>query len=150
RVLTTANLGAYLSTFASCTPSLLYATGLAGQYTTPAIYCEVTASFTNTAPVDSYRCAGRPEAAFVVERLVSQPAAELGIAQDEIRRRNFIRQFPYQTPVALVYDTGDYDASLDAAMRAADVAGFPARKAAAAQRGKLRGIGYASYIEACG
>ena len=150
RVHTTANMGAYLSTFGSCIPTILYATLLAGQYTTPAIYCEVTATFTNTAPVDAYRGAGRPEATFVVERLVYQAAAEMGIAQDEIRRRNFIRQFPYQTPVALLYDTGDYEASLEGAMKAADVAGFPARKAAAAKQGKLRGIGYASYIEACG
>ena len=150
RVQTTANMGAYLSTFASCIPTILYATLLAGQYTTPAIYCEVTATFTNTAPVDAYRGAGRPEATFVVERLVHQAAVELGIPQDEIRRRNFIRTFPYQTPVALLYDTGGYEASLDQAMTAADVAGFAARKAAAAKRGKLRGIGYSSYIEACG
>jgi carbon-monoxide dehydrogenase large subunit len=150
RVITNANLGAYLSTFASCIPTILYATLLAGQYTTPAIYCEVTAVFTNTTPVDAYRGAGRPEATYVVERLVHQAAAELGIAQDDLRRRNFIRTFPYQTPVALLYDTGDYDASLDAAMKAADVAGFAKRKADAATRGKLRGIGYASYIEACG
>jgi carbon-monoxide dehydrogenase large subunit len=150
RVITTANMGAYLSTFASAIPTILYATLLAGQYTTPAIYCEVTASFTNTAPVDAYRGAGRPEATFVVERLVHQAATEMGIAQDEIRRRNFIRTFPYQTPVALLYDTGDYEASLAGAMKAADVAGFASRKAAAAKHGKLRGIGYASYIEACG
>src|SRR4051812_16316032 len=150
RVHTTANMGAYLSTFATCIPTILYATLLAGQYTTPAIYCEVTASFTNTAPVDAYRGAGRPEATFVVERLVHQAAVEMGIAQDEIRRRNFIRTFPYQTPVALLYDTGDYEASLDGAIRAADVANFAARKAESAKRGKLRGLGYASYIEACG
>jgi carbon-monoxide dehydrogenase large subunit len=150
RVLTNANLGAYLSTFASCIPTILYATLLAGQYTTPAIYCEVTAVFTNTTPVDAYRGAGRPEAAFVVERLVHQAAAEMGIAQEEIRRRNFIRQFPHQTPVALLYDTGDYEASLASAMKAADVAGFATRKAESAKRGKLRGIGYSSYIEACG
>ena len=150
RVHTTANMGAYLSTFASCIPTILYATLLAGQYTTPAIYCEVVASFTNTAPVDAYRGAGRPEATFVVERLVHQAAAEMGIAQDEIRRRNFIRNFPYQTPVALLYDTGNYDASLDGATKAADVAGFAQRKSESATRGKLRGIGYASYIEACG
>ena len=150
RVQTTANMGAYLSTFASCIPTILYATLLAGQYTTPVIHCEVTAAFTNTAPVDAYRGAGRPEATFVVERLVHQAAVDTGIAQDEIRRRNFIRAFPYQTPVALMYDTGNYDATLEEAMNLADVAGFPARKAEAAQRGKLRGIGYAAYIEACG
>jgi carbon-monoxide dehydrogenase large subunit len=150
RVQTTAAMGAYLSTFASCIPTILYATLLAGQYTTPAIYCEVTAVFTNTAPVDAYRGAGRPEATYVVERLVHAAAAEMGIAQDEIRRRNFIRSFPYQTPVALLYDTGGYDACLDGAMHTADVKGFAARKAEAVKRGKLRGLGYASYIEACG
>src|SRR5439155_6361601 len=150
RVHTTANMGAYLSTFASCIPTILYATLLAGQYTTPAIYAEVTAAFTNTAPVDAYRGAGRPEATYVVERLAHQVGVDLGIAQDEVRRRNFIRTFPYQTPVALVYDTGNYDATLDEANKMADVAGFPARKAEAAKRGKLRGIGYAAYIEACG
>ena len=150
RVHTTANMGAYLSTFASCIPTILYATLLAGQYTTPAIFCEVTAVFTNTAPVDAYRGAGRPEATYVVERIVHQAAAELGVPQDDLRRRNFIRSFPYQTPVALLYDTGGYDACLDEANRIADVKGYAARKAESAKRGKLRGIGYASYIEACG
>src|SRR5215470_3605334 len=150
RVHTTAAMGAYLSTFASAIPTILYATLLAGQYTTPVIYCEVTAAFTNTAPVDAYRGAGRPEATFVVERLVHAAGVDLGIPQDDIRRRNFIRKFPYQTPVALLYDTGGYDACLDEAMRLADAKGFPARKAEAAKRGKMRGLGYASYIEACG
>ncbi len=150
RVQTTASMGAYLSTFASCIPTILYATLLAGQYATPAIFCEVTAAFTNTAPVDAYRGAGRPEATYVVERIVHQAAVETGVAQDEIRRRNFIRTFPYQTPVALNYDIGDYDACLDEAMKMADVKGFGARRAASSARGKLRGLGYASYIEACG
>jgi aerobic carbon-monoxide dehydrogenase large subunit len=150
RVQTTANMGAYLSTFASCIPTILYATLLAGQYTTPAIWCEVTAAFTNTAPVDAYRGAGRPEAAYVVERIVHQAAVEMGIPQDELRRRNFIREFPYQTPVALNYDIGNYDQTLDAAMKMADVAGFGARRDESQKRGKLRGLGYAAYIEACG
>jgi carbon-monoxide dehydrogenase large subunit len=150
RVNTTAAMGAYLSTFASCIPTILYATLLAGQYTTPAIHCEVTAVFTNTAPVDAYRGAGRPEATYVIERIVHQAGVELGLPQDEIRRRNFIRTFPYQTPVALLYDIGGYDACLDEAMKMADVRGFATRKAEAAKRGKLRGLGYASYIEACG
>ena len=150
RVMTTANVGAYLSTFASCVPTILYATLLAGQYTTPLIYCEVTAVFTNTAPVDAYRGAGRPEATYVVERLVETAAREMNLEPAEIRRRNFIRQFPYQTPVALQYDTGNYEATLAEAIQAADVAGFPGRKAEAAKRGKLRGLGYACYIEACG
>ncbi|MEO6565601.1 MAG: xanthine dehydrogenase family protein molybdopterin-binding subunit, partial [Casimicrobiaceae bacterium] len=150
RVVTTANMGAYLSTFASCIPTILYATLLAGQYTTPAIYVEVTASFTNTAPVDAYRGAGRPEATFVVERMVHQAAVDMKLPQDEIRRRNFIRTFPYATPVALTYDIGNYDATLDGANELADVQGFAARKADSTRRGKLRGLGYASYIEACG
>jgi aerobic carbon-monoxide dehydrogenase large subunit len=150
RVKTTANLGAYLSTFASCVPTILYATLLAGQYTTPLIHCEVTSVFTNTAPVDAYRGAGRPEATYVVERLVETAAREMKIDPAEIRRRNFIRSFPYQTPVALLYDIGNYDATLDAAIKLADVAGYAGRKAESARRGKLRGIGYAAYIEACG
>jgi carbon-monoxide dehydrogenase large subunit len=150
RVKTAAAMGAYLSTFASSVPTILYATLLAGPYTTPAIHCEVTAVFTNTAPVDAYRGAGRPEAAYVVERLVATAAREMNIAQDEIRRRNFIRTFPYATPVALTYDTGDFDATLDGAMKLADVAGFEARRNEAERRGKLRGLGFSSYIEACG
>jgi carbon-monoxide dehydrogenase large subunit len=150
RVRTTANLGAYLSTFASCIPTILYATLLAGQYTTPVIYCEVTAVFTNTTPVDAYRGAGRPEATYVVERLVETAAREMKIDPAEIRRRNFIRQFPYQTPVALQYDTGNYEATLDAAMKMADVKNFANRREESLKRGKYRGLGYACYIEACG
>jgi aerobic carbon-monoxide dehydrogenase large subunit len=150
RVHTTANLGAYLSTFATCIPTILYATLLAGQYTTPAIYCEVMAVFTNTAPVDAYRGAGRPEATYVVERLVETAARDMKLDPAEIRRRNFIKTFPYQTPVALLYDTGNYEATLGAAIKMADVAGFPKRKEEAAKRGKLRGLGYTCYIEACG
>ena len=150
RVATTANLGAYLSTFATCIPTILYATLLAGQYTTPVIFCEVTSVFTNTAPVDAYRGAGRPEATYVVERLVETAAREMKIDAAEIRRRNFIRNFPYQTPVALMYDTGNYEATLGEVITLADVAGYASRKADSKKRGKLRGIGYACYIEACG
>jgi aerobic carbon-monoxide dehydrogenase large subunit len=150
RVKTTANLGAYLSTFASCIPTILYATLLAGQYKTPHIHCEVTAVFTNTTPVDAYRGAGRPEATYVVERLVETAARELKIDPAEIRRRNFVKEFPYQTPVALEYDTGNYGATLEAAQQLADVKGYASRKEESAKKGKLRGIGYAAYIEACG
>ena len=150
RVHTDANLGAYLSTFSTCVPTILYATLLAGQYTTPLVYAEVDAWFTNTAPVDAYRGAGRPEATYLLERIVSRAAFELGLSQDEIRRRNFITQFPYQTPVALQYDIGDYVACMDASQKLADVAGFKARQEASKAQGKLRGIGYSSYIEACG
>jgi len=150
RVHTTANLGAYLSTFASCVPTILYATLLAGQYTTPKIYAEVTGVFTNTAPVDAYRGAGRPEATYVVERLVETAAHELGIDPAEIRRRNFIKTFPYATPVGLTYDTGDYDATLTQVQKIADVAGYASRKAVSESKGLKRGIGYSTYIEACG
>jgi len=150
RVDTTANLGAYLSTFASSVPTILYATLLAGQYTTPHIYCHVTGVFTNTAPVDAYRGAGRPEATYVVERLVETAAHELGIDPAEIRRRNFIHTFPYATPVGLTYDVGDYDATLNQVLELADVAGYATRKAASEAKGLKRGIGYSTYIEACG
>jgi len=152
KVHTTANMGAYLSTFASSIPTYLYATLLAGQYRTPAIYCEVDALYTNTAPVDAYRGAGRPEATYVVETLVEEAARETGRDPAELRRLNFIQpeEFPYQTPVALTYDTGNYEAHLDAALELADYKGFAQRKAEAQARGKLRGIGFSCYIEACG
>jgi len=150
RVHTTANLGAYLSTFASSVPTILYATLLAGQYTTPKIYAEVTGVFTNTAPVDAYRGAGRPEATYVVERLVETAAHELKIDPADLRRRNFITTFPYATPVGLTYDVGDYDATLREVIELADVAGFEARRAASAAKGLKRGMGYSTYIEACG
>ena len=150
RVHTDANMGAYLSTFASAVPTILYATLLAGQYTCPQIYVEVDAWFTNTAPVDAYRGAGRPEATYLLERLVSRCAWDLGIGQDEIRKRNFISSWPYQTPVALQYDVGDYLQCMTKAQALGDVAGFAARKAASEAKGLKRGIGYSSYIEACG
>jgi carbon-monoxide dehydrogenase large subunit len=150
KVDTTANLGAYLSTFSSAVPTILYATLLAGQYTTPKIHCQVKAVFTNTAPVDAYRGAGRPEATYVVERIVETAATELGIDPAEIRRKNFIREFPYASPVGLTYDTGDYEATLSKAIELADVKGFAARKQASEAKGLKRGIGYSCYIEACG
>ncbi len=152
RVKTTANLGAYLSTFGSSVPTYLYGTLLAGQYSTPNIYVEVEGVYTNTCPVDAYRGAGRPEATYVVERIVETAARELGRDPTELRRLNMIKpdQFPYETPVALVYDTGDYEASLDCALEHIDYEGFTARREASESRGKRRGIGFACYIEACG
>jgi aerobic carbon-monoxide dehydrogenase large subunit len=152
KVSTVANMGAYLSTFATCVPTYLYGTLLAGTYTTPAIYVETKAVFTHTVPVDAYRGAGRPEATFLVERIVDLAADELGLDPAELRRRNFIAAdaFPYQTPVALQYDSGDYQTTLQMAQEAAGYAGFEARRQEAARRGKLRGIGIATYIEACG
>jgi len=152
KVETTANMGAYLSSFSTAVPTYLYATLLAGQYTTPAIYANVKAVFTNTAPVDAYRGAGRPEATYVVERLVETAAREMKIEPVELRRRNFVPPdaFPYQTPVALQYDSGQYELALDEALKLIDYKGFPARRKESEARGKLRGIGLSSYIEACG
>jgi aerobic carbon-monoxide dehydrogenase large subunit len=151
-VKTLCNMGAYLSTFAPAVPTYLYATLLAGVYKTPAIYAEVKAVFTNTVPVDAYRGAGRPEAAFLLERLVDTICHDTGHDRVEIRRMNFIPTdaFPYQTPVALQYDSGDYFTTLATATKLADWNGFPARRAAAAAKGKLRGIGMSTYLEACG
>ena len=150
KVHTHANLGAYLSTFATAVPTILYATLLAGQYKTPQIHVQVDAWFTNTAPVDAYRGAGRPEASYLLERIISRAAQEMGMTQAQIRKINYIDQFPYQTPVALQYDTGDFHACLNQAEVRADVAGFKARQDASKAKGLLRGLGYSSYIEACG
>ena len=152
KVSTIANMGAYLSTFATSIPTYLYGTLLAGTYTTPAIYVETKAVFTHTVPVDAYRGAGRPEATFLLERIVDLAADEIGMDPVELRRRNFIPNdaYPYQTPVALQYDSGDYGATLELALKAADYQGFEARRREAMTRGKLRGIGVATYIEACG
>ncbi|MCW7543470.1 xanthine dehydrogenase family protein molybdopterin-binding subunit [Aurantimonas litoralis] len=150
KVDTVANLGAYMSLFSSATPTYLYATLLSGQYDIPAIHANVRAVYTNTVPVDAYRGAGRPEATYVIERTMETAARELGVSPAELRRKNFIRSFPHQTPVIMAYDAGDFDATLDAGMQAADVAGFEARRAEAQSRGKLRGLGMSCYIEACG
>ena len=150
KVDTIANLGAYMSLFSSCVPTYLYATLLSGQYNIPAIHANVRTVYTNTAPVDAYRGAGRPEATYLLERTMEIAARELKVSPAELRRKNFIREFPHQTPVIMCYDAGDYDASLNAAMKAADWDGFPARREEARRRGKLRGIGMSNYIEACG
>lgn len=150
KVHTLANMGAYLSTFAPAVPTYLYVTLLAGCYKTPAVYANVKAVFTNTVPVDAYRGAGRPEAAFLLERLADLAARELGVDRVEIRRKNFIDKFPYQTPVALQYDSGDYKATLDAALDRSRWSKFEERRAEARKRGKLRGIGLSTYVEACG
>ncbi|BCG72918.1 carbon monoxide dehydrogenase [Mesorhizobium sp. 113-1-2] len=150
KVDTIANLGAYMSLFSSCVPTYLYATLLSGQYDIAAIHANVRTVYTNTAPVDAYRGAGRPEATYLLERTMEAAARELGVSPAELRRKNFITSFPHQTPVIMNYDAGDYGASLDAAMNASDYAGFAKRKAAAAKKGLLRGIGMSCYIEACG
>ena len=152
RCSTLANMGAYLSTFAPCVPTWLHGTLLAGNYTTPLVFTNVKAVFTNTVPVDAYRGAGRPEATYQLERTIDKAAREMGIDPVELRRRNFIQpdQYPYATPVAVEYDSGNYGAVMDKALELADRAGFEARKAESAARGKLRGMGICSYIEACG
>ena len=150
RVKTHANFGAYMSLFSSAVPTYLYATLLSGQYVIPAIYAEVIGVYTNTTPVDAYRGAGRPEASYLLERMMETAARQLKVDPTELRKKNFINAFPYQTPVIMAYDIGDFHASIDAAMKAIDYAGFPARKAKAKADGKLRGIGVSCYIEACG
>ena len=150
KVDTIANLGAYMSLFSSVTPTYLHGLLWSGQYEIPNIYGTVKAVYTNTVPVDAYRGAGRPEACYMVERIMEVAARKLGVDPAELRNKNFIRQFPYQTPVILTYDSGDFEGNLRKAQAAADVAGFAARKAASAAKGKLRGIGYSCYIEACG
>jgi carbon-monoxide dehydrogenase large subunit len=150
RAHTIANLGAYPSTFWSCVPTYLYAILLSGQYNIPNIYAEVDAVYTNTVSVDAVRGAGRPEATFLVERIVEIAARETGRDPVEFRRANFITSFPHQTPVILCYDAGDYGAALDKALALADYNGVGARKAASAAKGKLRGVGFSAYIEACG
>jgi carbon-monoxide dehydrogenase large subunit len=150
KVSTKANFGAYMSLFSSAVPTYLYATLLSGTYNIPNIYCEVLAMYSNTVPVDAYRGAGRPEASYVVERMIETAAREMGKDPAELRRQNFVREFPHQTPVIMNYDSGDFEGNLNQAMEAADWAGFAARKAESAARGKMRGIGMSCYIEACG
>lgn len=150
RTETLANMGAYLSTFAPSVPTYLHGTLMAGNYATPLIYVNVKAVFTNTVPVDAYRGAGRPEATFQLERVIDKAAREMGIDPIEIRRRNFITEFPYATPVAVEYDTGDYHAVMDKAVALADYSSFDSRAAASKAKGLWRGIGVNTYIEACG
>ncbi|MCB1364888.1 MAG: xanthine dehydrogenase family protein molybdopterin-binding subunit [Rhodobacteraceae bacterium] len=150
RTETLANMGAYLSTFAPSVPTYLHGTLMAGCYKTPNIYVNVKAVFTNTVPVDAYRGAGRPEASYQLERVIDKAARELGVDPIALRRQNFITEFPYATPVAVEYDTGDYNATMDTLEKIADFGGFAARRAASEKAGKLRGLGINCYIEACG
>ncbi|NRB02433.1 MAG: xanthine dehydrogenase family protein molybdopterin-binding subunit [Rhodobacteraceae bacterium] len=150
RTETYANMGAYLSTFAPSVPTWLHGTLMAGNYKTPLIYVNVKAVFTNTVPVDAYRGAGRPEATYQLERVVDKAARELGVDPVALRRQNFVTEFPYETPVAVAYDTGDYHATMDQLESMIDREGFAARRAASEANGKLRGLGVNCYIEACG
>jgi aerobic carbon-monoxide dehydrogenase large subunit len=156
RVRTAANLGAYLSTFSTAVPTYLHGTLLQGLYTTPAIHVEVTGTFTHTNAVDAYRGAGRPEATYLLERLVETGAKELGIDPAELRFKNFIPPFDgvnqpgYQTQVALQYDSGNYHAVLERALEMVDYQNFRKEQAEARKKGKYLGIGFSTYIEACG
>ena len=152
RVDTLANLGAYLSAFSMVTPTYLHGTLLSGCYNIPAIYTNVKGVCTTTVNVDAYRGAGRPEATYLLERTMDYAARQVGMDPAEFRRINFIPKdaFPYQTAVALQYDVGDYEAPLDRALEMINYKGFEKRRSEAAQRGKYRGIGLSSYIEACG
>ena len=147
-----ANMGAYLSNFAPEIPTVSGAVMHSGVYVIPAIHVGVKGVFTNTVPVDAYRGAGRPEAAYAVERLIDYAARRLRVAPQELRRRNFIKPeaMPYSTPLGLNYDSGEFARNMDQALAAADLAGFPARRAAAQSRGHYRGLGYAVYVEQSG
>jgi carbon-monoxide dehydrogenase large subunit len=148
----TANMGAYLSNFAPEIPTFSGAVMHSGVYAIPAIHVAVKGVFTNTVPVDAYRGAGRPEAAYALERLIDVAARRLGVAPDELRRRNFIQPaaMPHTTPLGLVYDSGDFARNMQDALAAADAAGFAARRAESRARGRYRGLGHAVYIEQSG
>ena len=152
RTSTRANVGAYLSNFSTATPTFLHGTMLAGNYAVPNAYVNLKTVFTNTAPVDAYRGAGRPEMTYSVERVVDKCARELGIDPIELRRKNFIKpeQFPFTTASGLEYDSGNYHALMEKLEEISDLQGFAARKADSASRGKLRGLGISSYVESCG
>ncbi|MBM3220855.1 MAG: xanthine dehydrogenase family protein molybdopterin-binding subunit [Candidatus Rokubacteria bacterium] len=151
RVKTTANLGAYLSTFAPAVPTFLYGTLLNGVYAIGAIHVDVTGVFTNTTAVDAYRGAGRPEACYVLERMVDAGAAALKMDPAELRRKNFIPKFSgaFNTLVAVTYDSGDYAGALDKLMQVFDYKKFRAEQAEARTQGRLLGVGFSTYIEAC-
>ena len=150
RTSTLANMGAYLSTFAPSIPTWLHGTLMAGNYKTPLVYVNVRAVFTNTVPVDAYRGAGRPEATYQLERVIDKAARELGVDPIALRRQNFVTEFPYQTPVAVEYDSGDFHRLMDKLEASADFGGFATRRAESEKKGLLRGLGINCFIEACG
>ena len=152
RTETMANVGAYLSNFSTATPTFLHGTLMAGNYTVPHVYANVKAVFTNTAPVDAYRGAGRPEASYSLERVIDKAAREIGMDPIALRRKNFIKpdQYPFATAAGLEYDSGNYDALMDKMEEVADFAGFDARLAESKAKGLWRGRGVNAYVEACG
>lgn len=151
KVETVANMGAYLSGAGPFVATSGGSRMLTGLYAIPAAHVHVRGVYTNTQPVDAYRGAGRPEAAYTIERLVDAAARQLGLAPDEIRRRNFIRadQMPFRTALGQTFDSGEFERNMDDALALADIAGFEERRSAARRRGRLRGIGLSTYIEAC-
>ncbi len=156
RTKTYASMGAYLSNFSTCVPTYLHATLMQGLYKTPAVHVDVTAVVTHTVPVDAYRGAGRPEATYSIERLVETAAREIGMDPAEFRRKNFIPPFDgvdepgFQTNVALQYDSGNYEGVLDKALEVADYESLKKERDKAKADGRLMGIGFSTYIEACG
>ncbi len=152
RTETLANVGAYLSNFSTATPTFLHGTLMAGNYTVPNVYVNLKAVFTNTAPVDAYRGAGRPEATYSIERVIDMAARELNIDPVEIRRKNFIKpdQFPFGTAAGLEYDSGNYDALMDKMEAIVDRKAFEERRKQSEANGKMRGLGINAYVEACG
>ena len=152
RVMTRANMGAYLSNFAPKIPTASGGVMLSGVYAVPAIHVAVKGVFTHTVPVDAYRGAGRPEAAYAIERLIDFAARRLGVTPQELRRRNFVKPeaMPYTTPLGLVYDSGEFARNMDDALAAIDAGGFAARREAARARGRWCGPGQAVYIEQSG
>jgi carbon-monoxide dehydrogenase large subunit len=152
RMRTVANVGAYLQAFAPGIPTILHAFIIPGPYRIPAFDIEVRGAYTNTTPVDAYRGAGRPEAAFAMERIIDRLADEIGMDPAEVRRKNFIPPdaFPFNTISGITYDSGDYAPALDRALAMADYKGFEKRRAEAKARGNYRGIGLSSYVEICG
>ena len=150
KVETIANLGAYASLFATVTPTYLYAPLILGLYNIPVAFCNVKAVYTNTAPVDAYRGAGRPEATYMIERLIEKTAMEMGIDKAEFRSKNFINKFPHQQCLVHNIDSGDYSAHLNKALELGDYKNFENRRTESEKKGKLRGIGFSTYLEACG
>jgi carbon-monoxide dehydrogenase large subunit len=153
RVHTYANLGAYLSTIAPGIPTTLYGRMLSGVYKIPAIFCEVHGVYTNTAMVDAYRGAGRPEATYAIERAMDLFADEIGMDPGEVRRKNFIQpdDFPYENGLGMLpYDSGNYEPALNRALEMIGYGDFLKEQAEARQQGRLLGIGICSYVEVCG
>ncbi len=152
RATTYAAMGAYLSNFGALIPTEAAVGMYTGVYKIPHCFVNVKGVVTNTVPVDAYRGAGRPEAAYIIERLVDIAAREMGMTPDALRRLNFPTpdEMPHTMGLGAVIDSGDFAGAMDAAMRGADWAGFGARRAEATRAGKLRGIGMATYIERCG